>query len=833
VPCLAALWLLGVLLLQGRLFLGFVRVQRMTRRGSSLLPERLQTQLKEILSEVGFTRPIAIVQASHQHPVSVPMIWGVRPATLLLPTDAGEWPAERLRVVALHELAHIRRHDWLTQMLGQFVCALYWFHPLVWLLHRRMQIEAEHACDDAVLLAGVRAKEYARHLLDVVKAMQAGKEAPVAAVAMARPTQVRDRLQSILNVHRSRQSTTRSVRTLVLLATALLLCAVSGFRPLAWAKARRQVTNAAQTPPSGPVVTLPNGISVELAGVGSDPLGNGDDWWTPDGNLLLEPPTAGPIFLGRGDSLGDQYLRRALFFRLHATQDARISTTGYVVDPTNHLQKPGYNFGRDAHLNYDDGTRNHAPLKPGSAATGITLLGFPPHETQCTYRYGVASGPWETIATTRFALQPTPGAITIPPKAIADRALLFFDDNPRIEYGDAQRKWHMASLLGGHSPLGEVARRLIALDKDGKQIDLPPYAPYGLPTLAGQWARVAEIQLQTRPYQWAEFKEIHLQHIPVAKFTPIATPPALPAFRHTFACGVTLGIHAVTESRKEGGGWWTPDGKGLAGPLKEWWAQSNFPAWGQEKMRTRVVLLKLKNPRPMVYTTAVRFSPAFPEDRLDWPPGFEMPINVVNPIFTGTARDFPRSQSHTAMRYGIAAGPWKSVARIPMPQDVRHTDDAGKPAWSDITLEIPGYPERGETPALRYTASDGKNLRLSFRISDRSYLSDVARRFVAVDKDGKIIPLSSNNTSHLTPGADGKPILLDPAHADKNDLRVRDYQRREFDSVYLAFRSKSGSYQYNPIDLTKIREFRLEVRPYEWAEFPNIALQPTTGDAHH
>jgi len=827
VPCLAALWLMGVCLVLGRLLIGFHRVRRLAQLSDSALPEPLRIQLKAILAEAEFACSLTIVQASRQHSVSVPMTWGVRPATLLLPADAGEWPAERLRVVVLHELAHIRRYDWLTQMLGQIVCALYWFHPLVWLLYRRTQIEAEHACDDAVLLAGVRAKEYASHLLDVVKAMQSGREAPSAAVAMARPMQVHSRLQSILNARRSRQSITRSVRTLVLLVTALLLCAVSGFRPLAWARARQQATEAGQTPPSGPVVTLPNGVSVELAAVGSDPLGGGDDWWMPNGKPLLEAPISGPTFLGRGQPLGDQYLRRSLFFRLHTSQEAHISTTGYVVDPTKHLQKNGYNFGRDARLNYDNGIQDYNSLMPGSAATGIALLGFPPEETHCTYRFGIATGPWETIATTRFALHPTQGAITLPTAAIGDEALLFFDDKPCMEYRDGGGKWHLDSLLGAHAPLGDVARRIIALDKDGKQIELPVYSSHGpLPNLVGKLARVVEIRLQTRPYQWAEFKDIVLVHPPVTP-AAIPTPTTLAAFRHTFACGITLTIPAITEKRVDGGRWWKPDGQPLAGPLKEYGNSVSFQSW-EHGTHPRIMLLQLKSPRALAYTSAVRFPPSDPDYNEGIMPGVENRIEKSQTIPTWTGRDFPQNLPQTTLRYGIAAGPWKTVAVTPMPPDVRYQSNAKEPNQGDINLEMLGYPRQGDVPKLSYTTSAGKSRALHFKVLDPSCLSDAARRFVAVDQAGNLFPLLSNSGFRLPAGPDGNPIPLDPANIGKTNLRARDCKRRVLDMVKLSRSHKGWVYSVNPIDLKKVREFRLQVRPYEWAEFPNVALHPTT-----
>jgi beta-lactamase regulating signal transducer with metallopeptidase domain len=62
---------------------------------------------------------------------------------LLIPVAADSWSSEQRRLVLFHELAHIRRWDWLTQMLAHVACALYWCNPLVWVAARQMRIERE------------------------------------------------------------------------------------------------------------------------------------------------------------------------------------------------------------------------------------------------------------------------------------------------------------------------------------------------------------------------------------------------------------------------------------------------------------------------------------------------------------------------------------------------------------------------------------------------------------------------------------------------------------------------------------------------------------------
>jgi beta-lactamase regulating signal transducer with metallopeptidase domain len=198
---LLELWLAGVVVALLPLCVGTWQLARIARRARDVESDALDDFAARLARTLGVRRVVRLVEGGAS---ATPMTWGTLRPVVLVPAGFDSWSEEHQRDVLLHELAHVARYDCLTQNLARVVCALYWFNPLAWVAARRLRIERERSCDDHVLLAGARASSYAEHLLTIARTLRAPGATPVAALAMARPSQLEGRLLALLDAGRTR-----------------------------------------------------------------------------------------------------------------------------------------------------------------------------------------------------------------------------------------------------------------------------------------------------------------------------------------------------------------------------------------------------------------------------------------------------------------------------------------------------------------------------------------------------------------------------------------------------------------------------------------------------
>jgi len=193
-------WLAGAMVFMARSLAGQIGRRKFSAAAHLVQDAGWTRLLAEVCGTWRVRRPVTLLQSAES---VMPMTWGWWRPVILLPSAAAQWPADRRQVVLLHELAHIKRCDYFTQVVAQLVCALYWFNPLVWIAARQMCIEREGACDDLVLAGGCKASEYAGHLVEIAGSFRSVP--PVAAIAMARSSHLPGRIAAIVDASRNRR----------------------------------------------------------------------------------------------------------------------------------------------------------------------------------------------------------------------------------------------------------------------------------------------------------------------------------------------------------------------------------------------------------------------------------------------------------------------------------------------------------------------------------------------------------------------------------------------------------------------------------------------------
>ncbi|HWY22592.1 MAG TPA: M56 family metallopeptidase [Candidatus Acidoferrum sp.] len=179
-PWLVEAWLLGVAFFSLRSAGGFLLLERERRRQSDTVSARVLETCQTLQRKLGLNRAVRYCECAW---LQAPAVIGwFRPVVLLPVTALTGLSEEQLQLVIVHELAHIQRLDLFVNVFQVSVETLFFYHPAVWWLNKRIRAEREHCCDDvAVSLCG-NPVEYARALT----LMEEWRTAPVLAMAANR-----------------------------------------------------------------------------------------------------------------------------------------------------------------------------------------------------------------------------------------------------------------------------------------------------------------------------------------------------------------------------------------------------------------------------------------------------------------------------------------------------------------------------------------------------------------------------------------------------------------------------------------------------------------------
>ena len=198
--CLFAAWAFGAALLLLRLTVGLRGVRHIRRNCSEVDLASLDPAIAGIFRDSGCRRRVKLCVSGD---VAVPAAIGfVRPAIVFPAWLLPQLSPEEIKVVLLHELAHLRRWDDWTNLAQQIVKAAFFFHPAVWWIEGRLTLEREMACDDMVLAQTASPRAYASSLISFAEKLQNARALTLAQALVSRMRDMSLRVTQILDTKR-------------------------------------------------------------------------------------------------------------------------------------------------------------------------------------------------------------------------------------------------------------------------------------------------------------------------------------------------------------------------------------------------------------------------------------------------------------------------------------------------------------------------------------------------------------------------------------------------------------------------------------------------------
>jgi len=225
-----AIWAGGLIVVLVPALFAYLTILRLRRRGTRAL-SLAEFEPAPLARMARVRRPWDLRICLSPVPPAA-MTWGLVRPVVLLPQESEAWPRDRVDAVLLHELAHVRRFDSASQLLSLGVCALYWFHPAVWLCARAMRAEAEAAADDCVLQSGITPSAYAAALVRIAADLGRRRQPLLTfGISVMKESKIEARVRAILDPSARRRGATVVEALSVLTLASLAIVPLAGLHP--------------------------------------------------------------------------------------------------------------------------------------------------------------------------------------------------------------------------------------------------------------------------------------------------------------------------------------------------------------------------------------------------------------------------------------------------------------------------------------------------------------------------------------------------------------------------------------------------------------------------
>ena len=212
-----------------RVVLATFQLRRLRSNAAPVAIESLPAEICSLIEDAQKSRPVSVLVSDR---LEVPTAIGFRNPAVILPAWMLEsTPAEELKYILLHELAHLRRRDDWTNLAQKILTALFFFLPSVWWIERRLSLDREMACDDAVLIHSGTPAGYAECLAHVAERSFLRRQIALAQAAVGRVRQLTERVTRILDPERPQATQLWKPAVPVVMVVALLCAVPASFTP--------------------------------------------------------------------------------------------------------------------------------------------------------------------------------------------------------------------------------------------------------------------------------------------------------------------------------------------------------------------------------------------------------------------------------------------------------------------------------------------------------------------------------------------------------------------------------------------------------------------------
>lgn len=240
-PAIIAVYIAGLLLMLLRFAVNLVQVQRLRKTGVSYAGHQWNDFVKEWRKRMGIVQPVKLFLSGR---VSVPMVIGALKPVILLPiATINHLSTEQVEAILLHELAHIRRRDYLLNIFQTIIETILFFNPFVWLVSAIVRREREHCCDD-IVVQSANPLPYAKALALLESSRTTGNSLSLAATG--HKNELLNRIKRIMEMKTKNTSYSHLAIVVAALIALTFIISLCTFTPSFAQKSKRKKSDTTQ-----------------------------------------------------------------------------------------------------------------------------------------------------------------------------------------------------------------------------------------------------------------------------------------------------------------------------------------------------------------------------------------------------------------------------------------------------------------------------------------------------------------------------------------------------------------------------------------------------------